>query len=80
MVDLSTIHAAVFSIAASEDHLCPPAASYALNDVVASSDETAITVPGGHLGSVIGSRARHVLWTRLVEWLEPRAGHREERT
>lgn len=74
-VDLGAIDAALLTITAAEDHLCPPKAAEALNRSVASEDETAITVPGGHLGAVIGPRANHMLWTRIVDWLDSRSGH-----
>jgi len=74
-VDLGNITADLLSITASEDHLCPPAAAFALNERVRSVDQTSLTVPGGHLGAVIGKRARTVLWTRLVDWLVHRSGH-----
>ncbi len=75
MVDLSDIRVPLLTITAMEDHLCPPGAAEALNAAVSSDDETSLEVPGGHLGAVIGSLAQHVLWTRLVDWLEGRSGH-----
>lgn len=74
-VDISKITANLLTITASEDHLCPPESSYALNERVGSADQTSLTVPGGHLGAVIGKRARTVLWTRIVDWLVHRSGH-----
>jgi len=74
-VDLGNIWAPLLTITAAQDHLCPPAAAEALNAAVSSGDETSLEVPGGHLGAVIGSTAQHVLWTRLVNWLESHSGH-----
>ncbi len=74
-VRLDAIDAAILTITAAEDPLCPPASAEALNRAAASEDETAITVPGSHLGAVIGQRAHHLLWTRIVDWLEHRSGH-----
>jgi polyhydroxyalkanoate synthase len=74
-VDLGDIESALLTITASEDHLCPPKSAEALNRAVASEDETAISVPGGHLGAVIGPKAHHLLWTRIDDWLSERSGH-----
>ena len=74
-VELSNIEAALLTITASDDHLCPPQSSQALNRAVSTEDETAIMVPGTHLGAVIGPKAHHLLWTRIVDWLEHRSGH-----
>jgi polyhydroxyalkanoate synthase len=75
IVELRNIRSSLLTITAGDDRLCPPQAAEALNRVVATEDETAITVPGSHLGAVIGSRAHHLLWTRIVDWLESRSGH-----
>ncbi len=74
-MELGDIEAALLTITASDDHLCPPQSSQALNRAVATEDETAIMVPGTHLGAVIGPKAHHLLWTRIVDWLEHRSGH-----
>ncbi len=75
VVELSSIEAALLTITASDDHLCPPPSAQALNRAVTVEDETAIMVPGTHLGAVIGPKAHHLLWTRIVDWLEHRSGH-----
>jgi polyhydroxyalkanoate synthase len=74
-VRLADITSAILTITAADDPLCPPASAQALNRAASSEDETAITVPGSHLGAVIGQRAHHLLWTRIVDWLEYRSGH-----
>lgn len=75
-VKLTDIGCSLLTIAAADDHLCPPPAAEALNQAVASGDETTVTVPGGHLGAVVGPGAAHLLWTKIISWLEPRSGHR----
>ncbi len=74
-ISLGEIKASLLSIVAAEDHLCPPDSAFALNEAAGTTDETFLAVPGGHLGAVIGRRAEHVLWTRLVDWLAMRSGH-----
>lgn len=75
IVKLSRISAPLLTISAADDDLCPRAAAEALNHAVSSEDETAIMVPGSHLGAVIGQEAHHLLWTRIVDWLSKRSGH-----
>lgn len=74
-VQLSDITAALLTITAADDYLCPPRAAQALNRAVSTDDETSLTVPGSHLGAVVGHRANHLLWTRIVDWLDSRSGH-----
>ncbi|MBI2892423.1 MAG: alpha/beta fold hydrolase [Deltaproteobacteria bacterium] len=68
-VDLSSITCPVLTIVASEDAICPPAAATALNDLCGSSRRDVLTVPGGHVGAVVGSRATKTLYPALVSWL-----------
>ena len=78
IVTPSAITGSLLTITAEDDYLCPPRSSQALNRAVSSEDETALTVPGSHLGAVIGHRANQLLWTRMVDWLETRSGHHPE--
>lgn len=75
VVQLQNIAASLLTISAESDPLCPSPAAEALNHAVSSVDETSITVPGSHLGAVVGQEAHQLLWTRIVDWLEPRSGH-----
>lgn len=74
-IRLDRITASLLTISADSDSLCPVPAAQALNHAVATLDETAITVPGSHLGAVVGQEANQLLWTRIVDWLEGRSGH-----
>ena len=56
------------SAVASHDTICPPAAACALNDLSGSTDKTILTVPGGHVGAVVGSRAARELYPPMVAW------------
>jgi polyhydroxyalkanoate synthase len=71
-VDLGAIRCPVLSIVAEQDTICPPPAATALNDAVSSSDKSVMSVPGGHVGAVVGSRASRELYPALGTWLETR--------
>jgi hypothetical protein len=43
-----------------------------LNDAVLSNDAEVLSVPGGHVGAVVGARARAELYPRMVEWCAAR--------
>lgn len=68
-VDLSAIDCPVLTITASRDTICPPRAALALNDAVGSSDTSAIEVPGGHVGAVVGSQATKTLYPAIADWI-----------
>jgi polyhydroxyalkanoate synthase len=68
-VQLGAIDCPVLTITAERDAICPPAAALALNRLVGSRDTEALQVPGGHVGAVVGSRARRMLYPRLSSWL-----------
>jgi polyhydroxyalkanoate synthase len=78
-VHLSDIECSLLVISASSDSLCPTPSAEALNHAVSSEDETSITVPGSHLGAVVGQEAHQLLWTRIVDWAESRSGHHPNR-
>jgi len=71
-VDLSRIQCPVMSIVAERDEICPPPAATALNELVSASDTTVFSVPGGHVGAVIGSRAASTLYPGIARWLRER--------
>ncbi|MBX3190363.1 MAG: alpha/beta fold hydrolase [Labilithrix sp.] len=68
-VDLSRIRCPVVSIVAERDAICPPKAATALNDATSSRVKEVFSVPGGHVGAVVGSRAARELYPRLRAWL-----------
>lgn len=69
-VDLSNITCPVMSIVAERDAICPPKAAEALLDLCGAQEKQLLSVPGGHVGAVVGSRAEKDLFPRLVSWLE----------
>ena len=45
-----------------------------LLDLVASDDVTHMDRPGGHIGLMAGSKAKHEIWPELADWLSERSG------
>jgi polyhydroxyalkanoate synthase len=68
-VDLGRIACPVLVITAERDHICPPAAAIALAEACGSTDTEVFTMPGGHVGCVVGSRATRDLYPALCAWL-----------
>jgi polyhydroxyalkanoate synthase len=71
-VDLRRIQSPVLTIVAEKDTICPPAAALALNRAVGSQLTDELSVPGGHVGAVVGPRASRQLYPALVDWLHAR--------
>jgi polyhydroxyalkanoate synthase len=71
-VDLARIDCPILAIVASRDAICPAAAAEALIPLSSSKDTEVLAVPGGHVGAVVGSKARSILYPRLCAWLAPR--------
>jgi polyhydroxyalkanoate synthase len=71
-VDLRKVTMPVLNIFASEDVIVPPPTSRGLKGRVGTADYTEIEVPGGHIGTFVGSKAQNILAPRIVEWLKPR--------
>jgi polyhydroxyalkanoate synthase len=44
-----------------------------LLSLVASEDVTHLDRPGGHIGLMAGSRAKHEIWPELGGWLRERS-------
>jgi polyhydroxyalkanoate synthase subunit PhaC len=68
-VELKAITCPVLTIAAEKDTICPPKAAAALNTAVGSSETRLVTVPGGHVGAVVGSKAAEKLYPTLINWI-----------
>jgi polyhydroxyalkanoate synthase subunit PhaC len=68
-VDLGRIDQGLLVITAGADHIAPRDNTMPLFDVVGSRDVTHFDRPGGHIGLVAGSAARHELWPDIAAWL-----------
>jgi polyhydroxyalkanoate synthase len=71
-VDLRNITMPVLNIYAHEDVIVPPACSRPLNGRCGTSDYTEIEVPGGHIGTFVGSKAQKILGPAITDWLKAR--------
>jgi len=72
-VDLTAIEQNLLVVTAGADHIAPPAGTVPLLDLVASRDVTHLDRPGGHIGLMAGSRAKHDIWPELADWLAERS-------
>lgn len=68
LADLSAIRCPVLTVTTSRDVICPPAAALALNAHVGTEDVSELSIPGGHVGAVVGEKAQTVLVPRLAEF------------
>lgn len=71
-IDLGSVKCPVLCIVAERDAICPPKAACALIEASGASDTSVLSVPGGHVGAVIGSRAARELYPTAAAWLGER--------
>lgn len=69
-VDLGRIDFPLLTITADRDTICPPKAATALNEHVSSTESEHLSVPGGHVGAVVGSKGPRILYPAISEWFE----------
>jgi polyhydroxyalkanoate synthase len=72
-VDLGQIDQNLLVVTAGADHIAPRDGTVALLDLVGSADVTHFDRPGGHIGLMVGSGARHGIWPDIAEWLALRS-------
>ena len=72
-VDLRRIERPLLVVTAGADHIAPREGTLPLLDLVSSSDVTHLDRPGGHIGLMAGSKARHEIWPEIVNWLNERS-------
>lgn len=78
-VDLSRVNANLLTIAATWDAITPLTQANAAPSHLGSPDAELLTVEGaGHVGLVVGPRARDEVWRPTVEWLADRSGDAPE--
>jgi polyhydroxyalkanoate synthase len=68
-VDLENIRCPLLTIVAQRDAICPPKAATGLAERVGSTVKDLLSVPGGHVGAVVGSRAARELYPQMRAWL-----------
>jgi len=71
-VDLQQIKVPLLNIYATQDHLVPPAASLALENLTGSSDYSTYAFPGGHIGIYVSGAAQREVPERIAQWLRNR--------
>jgi polyhydroxyalkanoate synthase len=73
-VDLRRIDQNLLVVTAAGDHIAPRAGTLPILDLVTSEDVTHFDRPGGHIGLMAGSKAKHEIWPDLANWLRERSG------
>ena len=71
-VNLGAITCPLLTVVTERDEICPPAAAAGLQELASSADKTTLTVPGGHVGAVVGRHAKTHLYPAMARWLEER--------
>jgi polyhydroxyalkanoate synthase subunit PhaC len=71
-VDLGNITCPVLTIATDRDHICPEPAARSLYELCGASDKEHFVVPGGHVGAVVGSKAKVKLYPKIASWFHER--------
>ena len=69
IIDLKKITAPLLTIVAENDDLVSPESTLAITDYVSSKDKASLTIPGGHIGLCIGTKAHEKLWPEVVKWI-----------
>ncbi|MES1943436.1 hypothetical protein PC39_04960 [Salinisphaera sp. PC39] len=74
VADFGRITAAMLVMAGDADHLVAPRTAYKSLDLVSSRDKQFVIAPGGHMGVILGARARDSVWATAADWLGKRSG------
>jgi polyhydroxyalkanoate synthase len=72
-VDLRRIRCPLLLLTAKSDHLAAPSATEGIRPHVGSRDITSMSIEGGHVGLVTGSKAQAKLWPAATRWLAERS-------
>jgi len=71
-VDLRQVTQPVLNIYGKQDHLVPPAASTAMQNLIGSSDYMALDMDVGHIGMYVSGRSQRELPQAIAYWLQRR--------
>lgn len=71
-VDLGAIECPVMTVVATRDTICPRRAAEALGPSTGSKDARVLAVSGGHVGAVVGGRAKAELYPALAQFFGQR--------
>jgi polyhydroxyalkanoate synthase len=69
IIDLKKITAPLLTIVAENNDLVSPESTLAITDYVSSKDQASLTIPGGHIGLCISTRAHEKLSPEAVKWI-----------
>jgi len=73
LVRLQQITCPLLTIVTSRDEICPADAALGLDVHAGSLDKTVLTVPGGHVGAVVGRTASTHLYPAITTWLKEKS-------
>ena len=68
-VSLADLSCPILAFIGSSDELARPATVRAIVDAAPDADVRFVTVPAGHFGIVVGSRARETTWPTVARWI-----------
>jgi polyhydroxyalkanoate synthase len=68
-VDLNGIACPLLLLAAKQDHLVPPSATFGLAAHVRSNEIEQMSIPVGHVGLAVSSKAHQNCWPAAADWL-----------
>jgi polyhydroxyalkanoate synthase len=69
----TNIHAPLYVMAGQSDALVSSSTARAIIDLVSSVDKRFEVAPGGHMGVILGSKARDNVWKNAADWLATRS-------
>ena len=71
-VDLRNVTMPVLNIYATGDTVIPVSCTKGVGDCFGTNDYTEVPVPGGHIGTFVGTKAQKVLTPAITEWFNAR--------
>jgi polyhydroxyalkanoate synthase len=67
-VDLARIDCPLLTVVADKDTICPPEAATALGRMTSSARKETLSIAGGHVGAVVGDKAKTTLYPALQDF------------
>jgi polyhydroxyalkanoate synthase len=71
--DLTNVTCALLAFAGLDDQIATPASARAILEATRPRESEYHEVAGGHIGVVVGSKAKAEVWQPIVDWLRPRS-------
>ncbi len=76
-VDLSGVSTPLLTVVTDRDAICPPKAALGLSELASSAHKEILTIQGGHVGAVVGEKAKTTLYPALARFFERHLFHAE---